>query len=316
MMKETLDALERIGKDEMKSTLRIQTTLLKAMQQFMAEKGFMQFMPIMTSPLTDPLGPDPGSTVIKTGEIEYYGQQLVVTQSMILHKQLAMASGLDKMFVFSPNLRLEHEKRKETGKHLFEFTQMDFEMSKAEMKDAMDLIEELVVESIKAVTKERKDDLETLGRKLSVPMMPFKFYTTHQLEEKYGKDWEITASKDHDEPFWAICHKREFYDKEDPKEKGHYKNYDLIWPEGFGEALSGAEREFDYDIIKRKIGGEGVPLGEERLKHYMFLSESKLLVPSAGGGIGVERFVRFLTGRKHIGEVQPFIRVPGEKVIF
>ncbi len=313
-MKETEDSLKRMGSEEMKAILKIQTTLLKSSQQFMGDRGFVQLMPIITSPLTDPLGPDPGSTVIKTGEIEYYGQPLVITQSMILHKQLAIASGIDRIFVFSPNLRLEHKMRKESGKHLFEFTQLDFEIANGSMDDVIKLVEDLVMAVIESVSKERSGELALLGRKLKVPKAPFKRYTTHELEEKYGKDWEMSASKEHDEPFWALCHKREFYDKSDPDRPGHYVNYDLIWPEGFGEALSGAEREFEFDKIKKKI--TGVPLGEERLKHYMFLSEKKLLLPSAGGGIGIERFLRFLTGRKHIGEVQPFPRVPGESIVF
>ena len=49
----------------------------------------------------------------------------------------------------------------------------------------------------------------------------------------------MEAPKKEKYPFWVICHKREFYDKEDPERPGHYLNYDLIWPEGFGEALSG-----------------------------------------------------------------------------
>jgi asparaginyl-tRNA synthetase len=41
-----------------------------------------------------------------------------------------------------------------------------------------------------------------------------------------------------------------------------------------------------------------------------------LLKPSAGGGIGVERLLRFLTGKRHIRDVQLFPRIPGEEVVF
>jgi asparaginyl-tRNA synthetase len=41
-----------------------------------------------------------------------------------------------------------------------------------------------------------------------------------------------------------------------------------------------------------------------------------LLKPSSGGGISVERLLRFLTGKRHIRDVQLFPRIPGEEVVF
>ncbi|OYT42818.1 MAG: asparagine synthetase [Candidatus Aenigmarchaeota archaeon ex4484_224] len=308
----TKQIISYIQRKDWEDILRIQTTLLKSMQQFMIRKGFVELMPVITSKFTDPLGPDPGSSVIKTPSIEYYDQKLVLTQSMILHKQLAILA-YPKIFIFSPNVRLERRERRKTGKHLFEFTQMDFEIAYAKMKNVFKLVEDLVVYTIKQVKKERKEELRRLGRKLKVPSKPFKKYTTHELEEKYGKEWEIKASKDHKEPFWAICHKREFYDKEDPERPGHYLNYDLIWPEGFGEALSGGEREYQYQRIVQRIKRDGLPI--ERYKEYLEIAKLGILKPSAGAGIGVERFLRFLTGKKHVGDIQLFRRVPGEEVI-
>ncbi|MCD6403426.1 MAG: asparagine synthetase [Candidatus Aenigmarchaeota archaeon] len=305
--------VEYLKRDELKHVLKIQTTVLKTLQQFMISRGFVQLMPIVTSTLTDPLGPDPRSSVIKTPTIDYYGQRLVLTQSMILHKQLALISGLDRIFIFSPNIRLERKERIVTGKHLFEFTQMDFEIAHATMDDVMRLVEDMVVETIKAVKKYRKDELEQLERKLKVPEKPFRVYTTHEMEEEFGKDWELEASKAHTQPFWVVCHKREFYDREDPEKPGHYRNYDLVWPEGFGEALSGGEREWEYERIIRRIERDG--LDKSKYEQYLELAKLGLLKPSAGAGIGIERFVRFLAGVEHVGDVQPFRRVPGEEVI-
>ena len=278
----------------------------------MISKGFVQLMPIITSKITDPLGPDPGSSVVAFPKIRYYDMELVLTQSMILHKQLALLTGLEKIFIMSPNIRLENKLRKSTGKHLFEFTQMDFEIAYGSMKEVMSLTEDLVCEIISRVLKENREELELLGRKLEVPPRPFKVYTTHELEEKYGKDWEALASLDHKYPFWAVCFKREFYDREDPEKPGHYRNYDLIYPEGFGEGLSGGEREWQYDRIISRIRRDGLDLS--RFKEYLYVARRGLLIPSAGAGIGVERLVRFITGAKHVGDVQPFRRVPGEPV--
>jgi asparaginyl-tRNA synthetase len=122
----------------------------------------------------------------------------------------------------------------------------------------------------------------------------------------------MPASLDSQGPFWAISHKREFYDREDPEKPGTYLNYDLIYPEGFGEALSGAEREHEYPRIMARISRDALEQG--RYAPYLEFAKSGL-VPSAGGGFGVERLVRFLSGAPHVGDVQLFRRVPGEPVV-
>ncbi len=306
------DAVKYLKRRELLPILRIQTTVLKALEDFMISKGFVQLMPVITSRFTDPLGPDPGSSVIALPKIRYYDEELVLTQSMILHKQLSLLTGADKIFIMSPNVRLEDKARRTTGKHLFEFTQMDFEIAYGTMKDVMSLTEEMLCEVISRVLKERKEELELLGRKLKVPPRPFKVYTTHELEEEYGKNWEILASLENKYPFWAVCFKREFYDREDPENPGHYRNYDLIYPEGFGEGLSGGEREWEYDRIIARIKRDG--LDPSRYREYLYIAKRGLLIPSAGAGIGVERLVRFLVGARHVGDIQPFRRVPGEPV--
>ncbi|OYT31118.1 MAG: asparagine synthetase [Thermofilum sp. ex4484_79] len=304
---------EYLKNKELTDILKIQTTAIRAIEDFMVDREFLQLMPIITSKVTDPLGPDPGSSVIAVPKIKYYDQELVLTQSMILHKQLALITGAEKIFIFSPNIRLEDKIRKETGKHLFEFTQMDFEIARATMKDVMSLVEDLIIHVFRTVKTEREEELARLGRELEIPKKPFKVYTTHELEEVYGKDWEIPASKAERYPFWVICHKREFYDREDPERPGHYLNYDLIYPEGFGEALSGGEREWEYERIISRIRRDG--LDERNYASYLEIAKKGLLIPSAGGGIGIERLVRYLTGKKHIGDIQVFRRVPGEEVI-
>ena len=85
---------------------------------------------------------------------------------------------------------------------------------------------------------------------------------------------------------------REFYDYQD-EATGAWLNYDLFLPEGYGEVISGAEREYEYGKIVKKLERDGE------------------LKPSAGAGLGLERFVAYLCGIKHVAEVQPFPRIPG-----
>lgn len=291
----------------------ITSAVLSYTAEFFHSRNFTQLMPVILSPITDPLGPDPGSSVIKTGEIEYLGQRLSLTQSMILHKQIAIGQGLEKLFIISPNVRLEHPKRKESGRHLFEFSQVDFEIAGAKKEDVFRLMEDYLSGVVSHVQKKCAGELALLGRTLPSVPTPFPVHSTHELASKYGDDWELPASLAAQGPFFATCHKREFYDKEDASEPGHFLNYDLIYPEGFGEALSGAEREHEYPIIMRKISRDG--LNKSKYSAYLSLAESGSLSPSAGGGFGVERLVRYLSGTKHVGDVQLFRRVPGEVVV-
>jgi asparaginyl-tRNA synthetase len=302
----------RSEKDKARAYARITSETLAFTSDFFHHRDFIQLMPVILSPVTDPLGPDPNSTVIKTGEVEYLGQKLALTQSMILHKQIAVKKGLDRLFIISPNVRLEHPKRRESGRHLFEFSQVDFEIAKGKMEDVFRLMDDYMAGVSEHVASTCEDELSMLGRAIPKIRGPFPRYTTHELEKKYGEDWEHTASLDHETPFWALCHKREFYDKEDPKKPGHYLNYDMIYPGGFGEALSGAEREHEYGAIIRRIGKDKLDSG--KYAPYLELAKDGL-VPSAGGGFGVERLVRFLSGAEHVGDVQMFRRVPGEPVI-
>jgi asparaginyl-tRNA synthetase len=297
---------------EKKHYLKVTSFVLLFGTQFFHEHGFDQLMPVMLSPITDPLGPDPGSSVIKVGEIEYLGQRLCLTQSMILHKQLAVKSGTKKLFILSPNVRLEHPRRAESGKHLFEFTQLDFELAHAGMEDVFQLVEEFLYELCQQAKCKLAPELSALGRKLPEFKPPFPRYSTAELAARYGEDWEPPASLAHNTPFWAISHKREFYDREDPDKPGTYRNYDLIYPEGFGEALSGGEREWEYSRIMERIGRDRLETGA--YSPYLDAAREGFL-PSAGGGIGIERLSRFLSGAAHVGDVQLFRRVPGEKVL-
>ena len=291
----------------------IQTEMLWKVHDMFRTFGFRQLMPVLLSPITDPLGPDPGSSVIKTGTIEYLGQELQLTQSMILHKQLALASGVDRFYIVSPNVRLESADRRASGVHAFEFTQVDFEIAGATMDDVFQAVEALLPTVIEHVAERCGSQLAALGRSLRVPRPPFRRYTTHELLDRYGPGWELQASLEHAEPFWVLCHQWEFYDREDPASPGHYRNYDLIYPEGFGEALSGGEREFRHRRIQQRIQRDN--LKKTNLIPYLRLSRAGLLRPSAGAGFGVERLLRFLSGRRHIREVQLFPRIPGEPVV-
>ncbi|MHA2021652.1 MAG: hypothetical protein ACW96N_08050 [Candidatus Thorarchaeota archaeon] len=69
------------------AALRVQSVALAEIRETFRKKGLVEIMPVILSTTSDPLGPDPGSSIIGKPLIEYQGQSLVLTQSMILHSK-------------------------------------------------------------------------------------------------------------------------------------------------------------------------------------------------------------------------------------
>jgi asparaginyl-tRNA synthetase len=276
------------------------------MTDFLHKEQAVQIMPVMLSPFTDPLCHD-----VEEASIDYYGQKLFLTKSMIFHKQIAVLAH-PKTFVFSPNVRLEKSQTTATGRHLIEFTQLDMEFKDWTKEDFIEFTEKLIVHSLKTVKKDCKKELALLGRRLEVPKTPFPRRESKKLKQCFGRGFEQKASESEETFFWVLDHKREFYDRED-EEGGYFHNYDLIYPHGFGEALSGGEREVDYERLLERMGETRVSI--QRYSPYLEMAKAGLLRKSAGGGLGIERFVRYCAGVRDISQVALFPRTPGKKMV-
>lgn len=305
---ERLTLVEELGSVRKKAVLRIGTEVLRVMVERLLDKGFYWILPVMLARTTDPLWPDPGASIEKRLEIEIYGEKVRTMQSMIIHKRVLVSLGPEKFFILSPNIRIERRERGGTGRHLFEFTQLEVELAYARMEDVFRLYEELIRESIIAVRNRLGKELRLLGRSLRVPETPFKVYKRGELEERFGKEWEESLSKSLENPVWVTDIPREFYDYED-EETGEWRNFDLILPEGYGEVISGAEREYEYEKMLRKMKRDGVSVEDYQV--ILELARKGILKPSAGAGLGIERFIAYVAGVRHVAEVQPFPRIPG-----
>jgi len=84
--------------------------------------------------------------------------------------------------------------------------------------------------------------------------------------------------------------------------------HDLLLPK-YGEVLSGAKREGEYSKLVRKMERDDIK--KENYELLLKLAKDRRLKPSAGAGIGIERLVSWIVGAKHIGETQPFPKIPG-----
>ena len=287
---------------------KVMTHTLQSLTSTFVASGYQWLLPVALSQSTDPLWPDPGASIDKRIEVDIYGKIVRTTASMIIHKLVASSLAYPKLFIVSPNIRIEKAERAKTGKHIYEFTQLDFEARDATSKDIFALVEKALVALVTSVKKDLKPELAALRcEPLKVPKAPFKIIDKADLEAKYGAEWEACLSKEITEPVWVINIPREFYDYEDFK-TGKWDNYDLFLPK-FGEVLSGAKREWEYTKILAKIERDQV--SKDNYALLLKLAKQGKIKPSAGAGIGVERLVGWATGVQHIAETQPFPRIPG-----
>lgn len=308
---ETPKSLEQLSKSEIERKQRISrvmTYVLKHLTLEFVSKGFEWLLPVMLSRSTDPLWPDPGASVEKRIEVEIYGKTVRMTSSMIVHKMVACSLAHSKLFILSPNIRVERKDRASSGVHTYEFTQLDFEVRNTSSSSIRRLVEGAICSLVASLNRNMSEELTYLGRydNLRIPKAPFKVFDKKELEENYGRDCEKIALET-GEPIWITNVPREFYDFEN-FETGKWDNYDLMLP-CYGEVLSGARREWTYSKIVRKMERDGVKA--ENYKLLLKLAKDGKLKPSAGAGIGVERLVSWIVGAKHIGETQLFPKIPG-----
>jgi asparaginyl-tRNA synthetase len=305
-------SLEELSEDEVQRKhciSKIMTCTLKCLTQEFTDNGFEWLLPVIFSQSTDPLWPDSCASIEKRVEAEIYGKTVRTTTSMIVHKMVACSLAIPKLFILSPNVRIERSERATTGMHAYEFTQLDFEVRNATSGNIRSLVERTLRRLIDDLKTNVGDELFSIRKHdgMRTSRIPFRVYDKAELEDDYGKEWEPQILSQTEDPVWVTNIPREFYDFEDI-ESGKWDNYDLYLP-GYGEVLSGARREFDYGKIGGKMERDGVR--KENYSLLLRLAKEGRLKPSAGAGIGIERLVSWLVGAKHIGETQVFPKIPG-----
>lgn len=305
------------------ATLAVQGRFLAAAREFLTTEGFTELLPPIIGPVTDP-----GARGAKQVDIDYYGHRYKLMTSGILYKQASLLA-FDKIFHVAPNVRLEPLETAVTHRHLAEFHQLDVEIAGGSRDDAMDIAERMTKHAVEYVLSSAQRELETLGRDVEqlkqVLAAPYDRLShsgaVAQLRE-LGYDqrehteieWagEELISARAARPFFVTDYpkgSRGFYDKENPHEPGVLHNFDLIFPGGFGEMMSGSERESDYRTLLTRMR----ETGENPAKYEWYLTLAREgLKPSAGFGLGVERFTRFLCGLDAVWQATAYPKLPGE----
>jgi len=303
--------------DENQLIFKVQTTLINAMRQFLLNKSFLE----IHTPKLIGTASESGSDVF---EVKYFDRSAYLAQSPQFYKQMAMASGLERIFEVGPVFRAE---KSYTSKHTTEFTGFDLEFSYIESyRDVMKLEEELLTFALKEVHDKYGEQIKELfGIELTVPTTPFPVVTLKELYEGLEKDFgyvvdeaekgDLTTEaeklsyewvkKHYDHEFLFVtdydAEKRAFYHMRN--EDGVPEGYDLIW-RGV-EITTGAQREHRYEVLKKQAEEKGLA---DDVKFY--LEFFKYGCPPHGGfGLGVDRLTMLLLGI-HIKEAMFIFRSP------
>ncbi|MDX2002357.1 MAG: amino acid--tRNA ligase-related protein [Chitinophagales bacterium] len=164
--------------------------------------------------------------------------------------------------------------------------------------------------NVSQIAKLRAENKELEERAENIPQ-----WLQSAKDFEYGNDLggsdETIITRLFDTPVMVHRWPREvkaFYMKRDEQNPMLAKGVDLLAPEGFGEIVGGGERETDIEFLKKQIEHHQLPMKE--FEWYLDLRRFGS-VPHAGFGLGLERFVAYICGLKHIRETIPFPRMYG-----
>ena len=306
-----------LRRDQNHLMLRLQTTLTNAMREFLVDRNFVE----IHTPKLIGAASESGSDVF---EVKYFDTKAYLAQSPQFYKQMAMASGLERIFETGPVFRAE---KSYTNKHATEFTGFDLEFSYIDsFEDVMKMEEELLAYAIAKVKDAHGEEIKELfGLEVIVPALPFprmKLADVYaELEKRYGYTvpdelkGDLTTEAERMTKQLAadmFGHEFIFITDYDAKERAFYHmrdengvpcGYDLIW-RGV-EITTGAQREHRYDVLKAQAEEKGLA---EDVKFY--LEFFKYGCPPHGGfGIGIDRITMLFLGLS-IKEVQFLFRGP------
>ncbi len=292
-----------LRKPEKARVFGVWSEMEKGFRKFWLDQGFVQiYTPAFMS--------TPSETGAEVFKVQYFDREAYLAQSPQFYKQMAMAAGLERVFMVGPVFRAEESF---TTRHMTEFTGWDFEMSYiSSHHDVMDTEEGLIVEGFKAV-KEAYPEIE-----ISTPKRPFprismveakKILATrgiaspeeHDLspEEEREIAAHVKQEMEHDFVFITDYHKSKsaFYHMRHPEDKDRSRRADLLF-RGL-EVTTLAQREHRLDVLKEQALEKGMQL--EPLSDYLNFFKYGC-PPHGGAGIGPGRFIMKLLNLPNVRE--------------
>lgn len=300
---------------EQVAVMKIKETFLQGAREWFKENSFFE----VTPPILTTNSCEGGTTLFS---LKYFGQEAYLSQSAQMYLE-AITASLENVFAVTPSFRAEKSR---TPRHLTEYWHLEAEEAWVDNEGNMKVQEELVSAIVSAIARERKEELQLLGRDvedLKVIEPPFERITYSKAIEilngkgkeiawgdDLGTDEERSLTEDYKTPLFVTNYPKTlkaFYMKDNVEDPRTYMCADLLAPEGFGEMIGGSERETDYGKLVRRMEEQNIPM--EPYKWYLDLRKYGS-VPHSGFGLGIERTLRWICKLEHIRDATPFPRTP------
>ena len=295
--------------------LRVRSELEQGIADFFYDREYVR----IDSPILTPAACEGTSTLFETQYTE--DEKAYLSQSGQLYLEPA-AAAFGKVYCFGPTFRAEKSK---TRRHLREFWMVEPEVAFMEIDGLMDLAEDFVCELVARVLGRCREDLKRLERdvsKLESVRRPFPRLNYRDAVEilrgkgfqvsfgdDFGGDEETALAADFDRPIMVTRYPasiKAFYMQPDPKDLDVVLGLDMLAPEGYGEIIGGSQRIHDHDLLLSRIRQHDLPI--EAFQWYLDLRKYGTF-PHAGFGMGLERFVAWVTGAAHLRETIPYPRM-------
>jgi aspartyl-tRNA synthetase len=299
-----------LRRPESRAIFRIRHATLNAIRSFLLKEGYMEIQ----TPKIIASATEGGAALFP---IIYYGREAFLAQSPQLYKE-QLASVYEKVFEIGPVFRAEEF---HTTRHLCEITSVDIEEAFVKAEDVMRVLESMIAFVIEIIKTKCDYELLILKRRLEIPRLPFPRFTYDDiLEELRREDIHITWGEDLPTPALrklGRLHKDYYFITDWPTQSKPFymlprgdnpricDAFDLM--HGWIEIASGGTRIHTRKLLEKRIKEQG--LTPESFTFHLKVFDYGM-PPHAGWGLGLERLLMALTGKKNIREVIFFPRDP------
>jgi len=294
-----------LRRPENKAIFLIASTALEAIREHLRGEGFIE----VRTPRIIATATEGGAALF---EVKYFDRRAFLAQSPQLYKE-ELTTVFERVFEIGTFFRAEES---HTRRHLSEFTSVDIEAAFMDYRDVMEVLERMIVHVHEKVLEERERELRLLNVELEVPRTPFDRYTyTELLEElggelEWGEDFQTPHLRklgERHRGYYFITHfptsLKPFYIQPCREDERISESFDLMY--GWLELASGGTRISDRSLLERRLREQG--LDPESFKEHLRVYDYGMPV-HAGWGLGFERLLMILTGRRNIREVVLFPR--------
>lgn len=326
------------------AVFRVRSVLSYAIHKFFQERGFVYVhTPIITSSDAEGAGemfnvnsfdlnniPKKNDGTVDFNK-DFFGKPAHLTVSGQLNVE-TYAFAFRNVYTFGPTFRAENSN---TVKHASEFWMIEPEMCFADLKDDMDVAEDMIKYIISYVLENCPEEMEFFNNFIDKGLLErlhnivnsdfgrISYTDAIKLLEKendkfeFPVTWGTDIQTEHErflaeqvfkKPVFVTDYPAEikaFYMKQNPDGKT-VAAADLLVP-GIGEIIGGSQREDDLEKLQNKM--KELKLKEEDYWWYLDLRKYGSVVHS-GFGLGFERMMMYLTGMQNIRDVIPFPRTP------